>query len=174
MPETSEAAVRNVESVRAVELSVLVELEARWEYLRNIPARARGSGTKDLQGIQRAYEAFHGKLAAYNKRYKPAHVPELLLNTPSRLAVWCRSMRQLYLQVEHDPRAVCPVHLIEKAYRCAERISVRLKQDRLSRSALPATIRAAIEALEVLTRWCDEPAVRAAPSAMPDATPASP
>jgi hypothetical protein len=174
MPEPSEAAVRNLESAQAIELSVLVELEARWENLRSTPVQARGTGTQDLQGIQRAYEAFHSKLAAYNKRYKPAHVPELLLNTPSRLAGWCRTMRQLYLQVEQDPRALCPVQLVEKANRCAERVSVRLKQDRVSRPVPPNTIRAAIETLEVLTRWCDDLAVRAVPSAFPQTTPAFP
>ena len=34
-----------------------------------------------------AYDAFRGKLVAYNRRYAPAHVPELLLNTPPRLAL---------------------------------------------------------------------------------------
>lgn len=34
---------------------------------------------------------------------------ELLLNTPSRLAIWCRTMRDLFLQVEDDPQVRCPV-----------------------------------------------------------------
>jgi hypothetical protein len=176
MLEPREAAVRNLEPAQAAELSVLVELEARWENLRKTPAQPHGSGatTQDLQGIQKAYEAFRSKLAAYNKRYVPAHVPEMLLNTPSRLAVWCRSMQQLYLRVEHDPRAPCPAHLLEKAYRWAERVSVRLNQDHVSRPTPPGTISAAIQALEVLGRWCDDLAERAAPPATPEATTASP
>ena len=63
-----------------------------------------------MQGNQRAYEVFHAKLVAYNKRHTPAHVPELLLNSPSRLGMWCCRMRDLYLQVEHDPQSHCPVH----------------------------------------------------------------
>jgi hypothetical protein len=82
-------------------------------------------------------------------------VPELLLNTPVRLAAWCRQMRALYLCVEHDPQARCPLHLLEKAYRRAERISARLHTDGVSRSAPPVTIRAALEDLESLAQWCD-------------------
>jgi hypothetical protein len=61
------------------------------------------TSTEDLQEKQKAYESFHAKLVAYNKRYTPAHVPEMLLNTPSRLAKWCRAMLDLYLRVEHEP-----------------------------------------------------------------------
>ena len=77
-------------------MALLVELEARWENLRKLPPRAQegGAATQDLLVIQKAYDAFRGKLVAYNKRYHPAHVPELLLNTPPRLAAWCRSMRR--------------------------------------------------------------------------------
>jgi hypothetical protein len=157
MPEIREAAARNLAPGQATELSLLVELEARWENLRNAPSRSREVGpvTQDLTGIQKAYEAFRSKLLAYNKRFTPAHVPELLLNNPSRLGRWCRAMQDLYLEVEHHPQTHCPVHLLEKAYRCAQRMSVRLNKDCLSPSAPPGTIRAAIESLEALVRWCD-------------------
>ena len=82
-------------------------------------------------------------------------MPELLLNTPSRLALWCRKMRDLYLQVEHDPRGHCPAHLLEKAYRWADRIGARMNKGPITRAAPPDTIRAAVRDLETLAGWCD-------------------
>jgi hypothetical protein len=64
-------------------------------------------------------------------------------------------MQELYLQVEHDSQVPCPVHLVEKAYRCADRMSNRMKKDCVSQSAPPATIRAAIEEFGALAQWCD-------------------
>src|SRR2546421_9473452 len=99
MPEIRAAAGGAASPEQAIDLSLLVDLEARWENLRKPPSPEGGHGTKDLQGRQSAYDAYRAKLVAYNKRYAPAHVPELLLNTPSRLGAWCRAMRDLYLQV---------------------------------------------------------------------------
>jgi hypothetical protein len=157
MPEMIEAAVENLGPEQAADLSLLVDLEARWENLRKSASCDPGSfsTTQDLQGKQKAYEAFRAKLAAYNKRHTPAHVPELLLNTPPRLAAWCRTMRDLYLRVEHDPRGHCPAHLLEKAYRWADRIGARMSTGPVKRAAPPDTIGAAIRDLEALGRWCD-------------------
>ncbi len=157
MPEIREGIVSQRERAQATELSLLVELEARWENMRRPPARAheKASRTQNLLGVQKAYDAFRSQLVAYNKRYTPAHVPELLLNTPSRLALWCRRMRDLYLELEHEPQIHCPVHLLEKAYRSAERLSARLNTNLLDRSAPPATIRAVIETLMTLVQWCE-------------------
>ena len=120
-----------------------------------------------LQSKQKAYEAFHTKLVAYNNRYTPPHVPELLLNTPSRLGIWCRTMRDLYLKVEHDPQGHCPVHLLEKAYGWADSVSTRMNKHRVSRSTSPGTIRAAIQDLEALGPWCDDLAKVAVPEGQP-------
>jgi hypothetical protein len=165
MAETSEPSIADLDPEQAVDLSLLVDLEARWENLRKTPLwdPGVGSATHDLHGKQRAYDAFRAKLAAYKRRY----MPELLLNTPRRLAVWCRRMRDLYLRVEHDPRAHCPAHLLEKAYRWADRISARMNEGRPSRAAAPDTIRAAIQALEALGLWCDA-LVRATPQGLPE------
>jgi hypothetical protein len=118
---------------------------------------------QDLQSKRKAYEAFRTKLASYNKHYKPAHIPELLLNTPSRLGMWCRAMRDLYIQVESELQGYSLVHLLEKAYGWADKLSVRMNKPLASRSTQPCDIRAAIADLEVLTRWCDELANVAAP-----------
>ena len=175
MSTSNEASLKNLDPAQAVELSVLVELEARWENLRKIPSRTQEgeSGTQTLLGAQKAYDAFRSKLVAYNKQYTPAHVPELLLNTPSRLALWCRAMRDLYLQVAHDSKVPCPHELLEKAYRCADRISDRLNKDRVSRPASPGTIRTAIESLGVVVQWCENLARAAAPPTSPDLVPAA-
>jgi hypothetical protein len=170
MSATQKTALKSLDAAQAIELSLLVELEARWENLRKTPSRTqeRASYTQTLAGAQKAYDAFRDKLTAYNKQYTPAYVPELLLNTPSRLAVWCRAMQQLYLQVEHNPKAPCPRELLEKAYRWADRISDRLNQDRVSRPGPPAAIRTAIENLGLLVQWCENLAGGAAPPASPE------
>ena len=158
MPEMREVCDKNLDPAQAAELALLVDLEARWENLRNTPPREPGvsPATQDLHGKQKAYEVFRAKLAAYNKRHAPAHVPELLLNTAPRLGTWCRRMRDLYLQAEAMPPGHCPVHLLEKAYRWADRVAARMGKDRVCRSAPPADIGAAIRDLEALCQWCAE------------------
>ena len=76
MPEMQEANVMNLEAAQAAELSLLVDLEARWENLRRNPLRPAEveSSTQHLQGKQKAYESFHAKLVAYNDRHTPAHM----------------------------------------------------------------------------------------------------
>src|SRR5690349_15677707 len=95
-------------SAQAAELCRLVEAEACWENLRRTPSRDQTvkALTSELVKRQKAYENFHGKLAAYNRANRPAHVPELLLNNPVRLGLWCRRMRDLCRAVEHEPK--CP------------------------------------------------------------------
>ena len=158
MPEMKEASVNTLDPAQATELALLVDLEALWENLRKTPFQASEAGDtmQDLQRKQKAYDAFHAQLVAYNKLYTPAHVPELLLNTPSRLGTWCRTMRDLYLIVENDPQGHCPAHLLEKAYRWADHVGIRMNKDRLSRSVPPSTIQAAIRDLEALGQWCDD------------------
>jgi hypothetical protein len=144
----------NLDPAQATELSLLVDLEACWENLRKpapLPARAT---LHDLTSRQKAYDSFRGRLLAYNKRYSPPHVTDLLLNTPTRLGLWCRAMRDLYRQIEHHPHAHCPAHVLEKAYRWADQISVRMAKSLVSRATPPATIGDVIKALEALAQWC--------------------
>jgi hypothetical protein len=157
MTEMNRAPVGNMDSTQARELAVLVEMEARWENLRKTTSRDPKGRLilQDLLGIQKAYATFRSRLVAYNKRYKPAHVPELMLNTAVRVGAWCRAMRDLYLQVEHDSQGLCPAPLLEKAYRCADRASVLMKTAPFNRSAPPGTIREAISVLDALVQWCD-------------------
>jgi hypothetical protein len=157
MPEMSKVPPGQLEPAQAADLARLVDLEACWENLRkgSPPGHAAVRLSQDLKDKQKAYDAFHDRLVAYNKRYTPAHVAELLLNTPPRLAAWCRTMRDLYRQVEQAPEGHCPVSLLEKAHRWADRVAARLNKDRAGPSTSPGTIAAAIRDLEALAQWCD-------------------
>jgi hypothetical protein len=153
MPEDAFAAAGSLDLAQAAELSLLVDLEARWENLRKLNL---GHSLQALKSRQKAYDAFRSKLVVYNRRYTPTHVTELLLNTPLRLSLWCRRMRDLYRQVEHFPQGHCPVHLLEKAYRCADHLATRLHTGPASRpAALPGTSHDTAGALEALAQWCD-------------------
>ena len=153
MPENAYIPAGSLDLAQVGELSLLVDLEVRWENLRKVNL---GRNLQDLQARQKAYDAFHAKLVAYNRRYTPTHVTELLLNTPVRLSLWCRRMRDLHRQVEHIPQGHCPVHLLEKAYRCADHLATRLHADPANRpTALPGTNYDTARALEALAQWCD-------------------
>jgi hypothetical protein len=157
MPEITTVSGGNLDSAQAKELAVVVELEARWENLRtSVQSTDEPPTIQNLHGKQKAYEAFRLKLAAYNKRFAPAHIPELLLNTAVRLGVWCRAMRRLYLQIEHDPQTHCPVQLLVKAYRWADLVARKENKTRLSLPAPPTSIGAAIRDLDALCQWCEE------------------
>jgi hypothetical protein len=158
MSQITEAQIGNLDPTQATELSALVDLEACWENLRKAPGRHDDAKTslKDLSTKQKAYDAFRIRLMTYNKRYTPAHVPELLLNNPSRLGTWCRAMRKLFLPRQHEAQDHCPLHLLEKAHRWADHIGVRMNKTSLTRMTPPISIGDAIRDLEALAQWCDE------------------
>jgi hypothetical protein len=157
MTDTTDASEAPPDPAQAAELALLLDLEARWQNLRTLPPPTASvpTASQALHGKQMAYETFRTKLRAYNRRYAPEHVPEVLLNTPARLARWCRRMRDLYRLVENDSRVRCPVHLLEKAYRCADGLAGKVGRDPISRSGPPGTIPAALRELEALVEWCD-------------------
>jgi hypothetical protein len=157
MSETKSASVEKLQLAQAIALCQLVELEACWENLRRTrsPDPTVTATKSDLQGRQKAYEVFHARLVAYNKEYRPEHVPEQLLNKPARLGTWCRRMRDVCLIVEHDARCQCPVSLVKKAYWWADQISLRLNEPRVSRSTPPGTMEGAIRDFEALSHFCD-------------------
>lgn len=164
MPEIKPVFDGNLDPIQAAELAVVVELEARWENLRTPgqkPIQAPHS-IQDLQAKQKAYEAFRVKLAAYNKKFTPAHIPELLLNTSLRLAAWCRGIRKLYLQIENNPQGHNPTHLLEKAYRWADLVAGKEHKTPITRAAPPASLTAAIADLDAIGKWCADSATIAA------------
>ena len=148
----------SLETTQATDLFLLLDLEARWENLSRTPPEdpRGGHGTKDLLSRQRVYQAFHSKLVAYNNRYKPPHMPELLLNTPDRLGKWCQRVRNIFLQVECDPQAIYPAHLLEKAYQWADRMAARMNKACVSRPISSGTVRSAIGDLDAVSHWCDD------------------
>ena len=139
---------------QARELATLIELEACWENLRVCLPRTPelAASLKELQQKQKAYEAFRVKLVAYNKAYRPAHVPEQLLNTPDRLSAWCQSMAGLSLALQDDQ--AYPTHLIEKAQRSADQVSDKMKTVRVTRLSVSRTVSGAILELQNIAQWC--------------------
>jgi hypothetical protein len=146
----SDAKTSALDTAQAFELAAVVELEARWENLR----AAQGVPTlQTLHGKQKAYEAFRVKLATYNKRYSPAYISELLLNTSERLGLWCRTLRNLFAQLEGNTQVRCPAQCLEKAYRWAELIARKETKPPVIRN-VPASTQEAVLALDGLCQWC--------------------
>jgi hypothetical protein len=142
---------------QAAVLLQLVDLEARWENLRDTPTSAPGSlSLGELQKKQNAHRLFQEQLAVYNRRYTPAHIPELLLNTPARLGKWCQRMRELCLRVEQSGQGQCPDHLVEKAYRRADKLARRLGKAPVPRQTVAGTLRNIVSELEKLGKWCND------------------
>ena len=139
------------------ELSLLVDLEARWENLRanRVLNGVKEETTSSLQHKQKAYEAFQSKLVAYNKSFKPAYVPGLLLNTPRRIGEWCRRMREVFARLEQGAGSPYPSHLMERAYRSANHVADRQQHERVLRPAAANEIAEAVRELEMLARWCE-------------------
>ncbi len=140
---------------RTLDLALLVDLEARWENLRSGPTNQE-STHQDLTRKQRAYDAFQAKLFEFNKKYPPGYVAAFQRGTSVRLAAWLRKMRDLYHQVEDAPQLPSPVHLLEKAYRCADGMADKAGKERFRRATAPDTVKATVGELEALERWCSD------------------
>jgi hypothetical protein len=157
MPEVRNVGKEEIGAAQAAELAVLLHLEARWE---NLSAARSGtprvpSVTPDLQAVQRAYDAFRAQLRAYQLRFSPTHESELLLNTPSRLGIWCRQVRDLHVRAGRAAEAHSPVPLLEKAYRWADRLAGKRGKERVGRATPPGTVEAVFLDLEAVAAWCD-------------------
>ena len=157
MPELRAVAEEAIGAAQAAELIVLLDLEARWENLRAARQETPrvSSIARDLLVMQKAYDAFRVQLKAYQASFSPTHVSELLLNTPARLGGWCRQVRDLHLRAGQSAQAHSPVHLLEKAYRWADRLAGRRGKDRVSRATPPGPAEAVFRDLEALAAWCD-------------------
>jgi hypothetical protein len=157
MPEVQLVAEEKISAEQAAALTVLLDLEARWENLR---AARSGTAkvtpvTPDLLAMQRAYAAFRAQLKVYQTRFSPMHATELLLNTPARLAKWCRQVRDLHRRAGHPAHARCPAYVLEKAYRWADQLTGKRGTERVSRGMPPETAEALIRDLEAVAAWCD-------------------
>ena len=157
MPEVQLVAEKEISAAQAAALTVLLDLEARWENLRAARQETPrvSSIARDLLVMQKAYDAFRVQLKAYQASFSPTHVSELLLNTPARLGGWCRQVRDLHLRAGQSAQAHSPVHLLEKAYRWADQLAGKRGTERASRASPPGTAEAMIRHLEALAVWCD-------------------
>src|SRR5437773_8000813 len=121
MPQLTETIAANLPQAQAAGLARVIDLQAQWENLRDKPGRpASDYTTPDLHGRQKAYEAFRVVRAEYAAQYRAAEVPEMTLNTPERVAAWCRAVRAVFRRAEVGRG---PVAAGEKAYRIADRIA---------------------------------------------------
>jgi hypothetical protein len=143
--------VAHLSPAQANSLAAIIELEAVWE---NIPAVAAGASSGDaLRGLtakQRAFDAYRASLVAYNREYRADYHGERPATTPKRLGAWCRRLAGLYRRADG---AVCPVQVLEKAHRCADRLAARLGVAACSRLA-PASGDAATD-LGSIADWCE-------------------
>jgi hypothetical protein len=157
MPEVRNEVEEEIGAAQASDLAVLLNLEARWENLRAATSGTPRvpSVTSDLHAVQRAYDTFRAQLRAYQVRFSATHATESLLNTPARLASWCRQVRDLHLRAGQGSQAHSAVHLLEKAYRWADRLASKRGKERVSRATPPSTAEAGCQDLEAVAAWCD-------------------
>jgi hypothetical protein len=147
--QLSALAAETLDPAQASALAEVMDLEARWENLR---AGGPEPSTIDLQHRQRAYEAFRARLAAYTSRYKTLRVPELTPNGPDRLGAWYKTVRAVLCRAE--PGTAYPAHVIDKAYRLADRLAARLNHPAVARGTADG-IEAAVRELDGLVQWCE-------------------
>jgi hypothetical protein len=148
-------------AAQADALAVVVELESLWENVPSAAAQTSASeGWRGLNAKQRAFDAYHSHLVAYNRQYRPSHFGERPATTPSRLGAWCRKMAQLYGRVD---RAECPVALLEKVHRYADRLAVRLNATPCVRGTPQTSTADAVADLGAVAEWCDGLVVTATP-----------
>jgi hypothetical protein len=152
VPNSRESAVATLNLVQATELAAIIELEALWDDMRQRTA-VTDVPVGLLRKKQIAYEAYRSRLVAFNKRHNTAYDLERSVSTPVRMERWFTELQILYQKLEYNATGFCPVKLIEKAYRLADRLAVRLNTDSFNRT-LPGGLRAAIEELGQLAQWC--------------------
>ena len=162
MAQFTESAAEHLPQAQAAGLARVIDLQARWENLRDKPGRPTSDyTTPDLHGRQKAYEAFRVVRAEYAARYRSAEVPETTLNTAERIAVWARAVRAVFRKAE---AVDCPASAMEKVYRMIDRLAARLNAAPIARGPL-GSLADAILALDSVILWCDALAAPQAPLA---------
>jgi hypothetical protein len=139
------------EPAQGLALAALVKLQAAWE---NTPKAVGTNISRDrLQAKQRAFEAFRSRTQEYNRRFTPAFVPERQGTSDRYLAVWCRHMARLFAVTTAAP---CPVQVVEKAYRWAERAAAKGGREPEARTSF-GTTEGAVHILGMIAQWCEQP-----------------
>jgi hypothetical protein len=140
-------------SDQANALAALIELEAFWE---NVPVTAAGAlPSESLRGLtakQRAFDAYHASLVAYNRRYGVAYHGERPAATPKRLGAWCRRLAALYRRAD---QADCSIQLLEKAHRCADRVAAQMAVTACPRAASASGPSDVAADLGSIADWCE-------------------
>jgi hypothetical protein len=156
MSQMCESSGEKLTPEQAADLSKLLELLTRWENMRDYPATVEGvKAPAFLLDRQRAYEIYQADLRTYSTRYQTSQMPAVRSNTPSHIGDWLRAVRAVWRRAESKIGGDTPVHILEKAYRLADRTADRLKTDRFVRATMPRGVPAAVCELEALIDWCD-------------------
>ena len=152
MSPLTETTAEALPPAQAAALARVIDLQARWENLRDNPGKPASEYTApDLHGRQKAYEAFRIARAEYTGQFRAIDIPETSLNTPERVSAWCRAVRVVFRRAEAGD---CPAAAVEKAYRMSDRIAARLKRQVIVRGAM-ANLTDAAAALDAVVEWCD-------------------
>src|SRR5262245_2529218 len=126
----SESTAEKLTPAQAAELARVLDLQARWENMRDDTASAHGvNSVSHLQGLQRAFEAFRVRMAEYSARHRSAQIPDLTPSGPDRLGAWCRTVRAVFRRAVGEAGDDCPAHVAATAHRMAARIAARGKTD---------------------------------------------
>ena len=163
MSQLTEALAEALPPAQAAALARVIDLQARWENLRDNPGKPPSEYTApDLHVRQKAYEAFRAARADYSTKFRAIDVPETSLNTPERVAAWAKMVRAVFGRADGGE---CPAAAVEKGYRLADKIATRLKRIPVPRGPL-ATIADAVAAMGEVVRWCEAQAAPAPVSAV--------
>lgn len=150
MTQMNENAAERLTPARATELARVLDLQAQWENLR----RDGNYSTAQLQSLQATFEAYRVRMVAYTARNQSEPLPELSPTQPARLGAWCRTICAVLRRAEGSD---CPIHIVTKAYRVADRIAERLNSKLADREP-PNDRAAAIRQLGVIIAWCERQA----------------
>ncbi len=133
---------------RATELAQVLDLQAQWENLRadNIDS------TTHLQSLQKAFEAYRSRQAAYIANDPSEPIPEMSPTRPARLGAWCRTVRAVFRRTGETSE--CPTHVVTKVHRLADQIAARVQVEPAGRE-LPTDMTTAIRQLDKVISWCD-------------------
>jgi len=133
---------------RATELAQILDLQAQWENLRadNIDSTAH------LQSLQKAFEAYRSRQAAYIANDPSEPIPEMSPTRPARLGAWCRTVRAVFRR--SGEASECPTHVVTKVHRLADQIAARVKVEPAGRES-PTDMTTAIRQLDTVITWCD-------------------
>jgi hypothetical protein len=151
MTPMTQAAAEILTPDQATAVVRVLDLHAGWDAMLAEPE----GGHPALVARQRAHDAYQAALAAYEKTYPHAPLPEPTHSMPDRLAAWCRVLRAVFRRAEGD----APVEVVGKVYRLADRVAARVGVEPIARVPVQSLADAA-RAMDEVIAWCSPSAVR--------------